>query len=86
MGPAGALLWAGWPSCSWARQGEVSRGLGSGVRCPVEGVAGDGMTRIKRLAPVGCLALDLSPAACHGRRHDFIEACPLLDMALSGGL
>ena len=79
-------MWAGWPSCSWARQGEVSRGLRSGVRCPVKGVAGDGMTRIKRLAPFGCLALDLSPAACHGRRHDFIEARPLLDMALSGGL
>ena len=44
------------------------------------------MTQVKRLAPVGCPTLDLSPAACHGRRHDFIEACLLLDMALSGGL
>jgi transposase len=35
------------------------------------------MTQLKRLAPVGCPSLDLSPAACHGRRHDFIEACLL---------
>src|ERR1700679_3496578 len=33
------------------------------------------MTRLKRLAPCGCPTLDLSPVACHGRRHDFIEAC-----------
>ena len=26
--------------------------VGSGVRCPVEGVAGDGMTQVKRLAPL----------------------------------
>jgi hypothetical protein len=44
------------------------------------------MTHVDRLAPCGCPPLDLSPAACHGRRYDFIEACSLLDMALSSGL
>jgi hypothetical protein len=29
---------------------------------------------------------DLSPAAVHGRRRDFIEAWTSLDTALSGGL
>ena len=29
---------------------------------------------------------DLSPAAVHGCRHDFIEAWTSLDTALSGGL
>lgn len=38
------------------------------------------------LAGIQCLCVDLSPAAVHGCRRDFIEAWTSLDTALSGGL